>query len=289
MGLKNNKRGGATLLARNCKEFDNIDILTYNSSMMNYKFKKGFTLAEVLITLAIVGIVAAITIPTLVSNYQKKVLKNQLINKYALLQQQMLYAKNDYGVSLKKYCTTWDYDNGKYKNRDECLTIFNQYFKVIGTCEYKNKPRTYDLKKEAYIDVGGSAKPKYLLADGTCYETTINSGRLGFSFDMNGPDKGPNALGHDIFAFWVDDKDYLEPIKMTGYYTDDELASAMENCEGNTSIPSSNGCIAGNEQNGRPCTKNSSQKGNGLGCSWYALNDVCPDDETKGYWDCLPK
>ena len=284
-----NIMGGATLLANNDEGFDSIEMLNYNSSIKNYSCKKGFTLAEVLITLAIVGIVAAMTIPTLVLNYQKKVLKNQLINKYALLQQQLLYARNEYDVNFRKYCVEWDYDNAKFKHKDECLAIFNKYFKVVGKCEYKNKPRTYDLKKEAYIDVGGTAKPKYLLSDGTCYDTTINSGRLGFSFDMNGPDKGPNALGHDIFSFWVNDKDYLEPIKMTGYYTEEELASAMENCEGNTSIPSSNSCIAGNEQNGRPCTKNSSQKGNGLGCSWYALNDVCPDDETKGYWDCLPK
>ena len=34
--------------------------------------KKGFTLAEVLITLGIIGIVAAMTIPTLVANYQQK-------------------------------------------------------------------------------------------------------------------------------------------------------------------------------------------------------------------------
>ena len=32
--------------------------------------QKGFTLAEILITLGIVGIVAALTIPTLISNYQ---------------------------------------------------------------------------------------------------------------------------------------------------------------------------------------------------------------------------
>ena len=33
--------------------------------------KFGFTLAEVLITLAIIGIVAALTIPTVVANYNK--------------------------------------------------------------------------------------------------------------------------------------------------------------------------------------------------------------------------
>ena len=35
-------------------------------------WSKGFTLAEVLITLAIIGIVAALTIPTLIQNYQEK-------------------------------------------------------------------------------------------------------------------------------------------------------------------------------------------------------------------------
>lgn len=34
--------------------------------------KKAFTLAEVLITLGIIGVVAAITLPTLIANYQKK-------------------------------------------------------------------------------------------------------------------------------------------------------------------------------------------------------------------------
>ena len=38
----------------------------------------GFTLAEVLITLGIIGIVAALTIPQLISNYQKKVVPIRL-------------------------------------------------------------------------------------------------------------------------------------------------------------------------------------------------------------------
>lgn len=38
--------------------------------------KKAFTLAEVLITLGIIGVVAAITLPTLIANYQKKSFRN---------------------------------------------------------------------------------------------------------------------------------------------------------------------------------------------------------------------
>ena len=34
--------------------------------------KKGFTLAEVLITLGIIGVVAALTIPGLIANHRKK-------------------------------------------------------------------------------------------------------------------------------------------------------------------------------------------------------------------------
>lgn len=37
--------------------------------------KTGFTLAEVLITLGIIGIVAAMTLPTVITNVQKKVVE----------------------------------------------------------------------------------------------------------------------------------------------------------------------------------------------------------------------
>ena len=37
--------------------------------------KKGFTLAEVLITLGIIGVVAAMTMPTLIQNHQKRSLE----------------------------------------------------------------------------------------------------------------------------------------------------------------------------------------------------------------------
>ncbi len=46
--------------------------------------KKAFTLAEVLITLGVIGVVAAMTMPSLVANYQKKVWVNQLKKLYQL-------------------------------------------------------------------------------------------------------------------------------------------------------------------------------------------------------------
>lgn len=47
--------------------------------------KNGFTLAEVLITLGIIGVVAALTIPTLISNYQKKEVPIRLQKMYNTL------------------------------------------------------------------------------------------------------------------------------------------------------------------------------------------------------------
>lgn len=47
--------------------------------------KQAFTLAEVLITLGVIGVVAAFTLPTLVGNYQKSVMKNQFKKTYATL------------------------------------------------------------------------------------------------------------------------------------------------------------------------------------------------------------
>ena len=54
--------------------------------------KKAFTLAEVLITLGIIGIVAAMTLPSLIANYQKKVTVNRLKQAYSMINQALLLA-----------------------------------------------------------------------------------------------------------------------------------------------------------------------------------------------------
>ncbi len=49
--------------------------------------KTAFTLAEVLITLGIIGIVAALTLPALITKYQKQVTVNRLKHAYSILSQ----------------------------------------------------------------------------------------------------------------------------------------------------------------------------------------------------------
>ena len=52
-----------------------------------FKIKKAFTLAEVLITLGIIGVVVAMTMPTLINNYQKKLAVTRLEHFSSMMQQ----------------------------------------------------------------------------------------------------------------------------------------------------------------------------------------------------------
>ena len=94
---KNNKRGGATPLSRHRAGFDSAVEINYNSDMRNYGSEKGFTLAEVLITLGIIGVVAALTIPTLVKNYQEKVMVSKVKQAHSQLMNaiQLYVVKNN--------------------------------------------------------------------------------------------------------------------------------------------------------------------------------------------------
>ena len=59
--------------------------------------RKGFTLAEVLITLGIIGVVAALTMPALISNYRKNVVVERLKKFYTVMNQAVLQATEEYG------------------------------------------------------------------------------------------------------------------------------------------------------------------------------------------------
>ena len=76
-----------------------IKQLPYPQSKFLLK-NRGFTLAEVLITLGIIGVVAALTIPTLIKNYQKKVATTAAQKAYSTLNQAYLQIlkENEDGV-----------------------------------------------------------------------------------------------------------------------------------------------------------------------------------------------
>ena len=69
---------------------------------------KGFTLAEVLITLAVIGIIAAITIPSLLANHQKRTLETQFAKAYRTLSTAVQLAVAEHGE-----ISTWDWKNAE--------------------------------------------------------------------------------------------------------------------------------------------------------------------------------
>lgn len=74
---------------------------------MRTKRQIGFTLAEVLITLGIIGVVAAVTIPTLISQIAEKQDIAKLKEVASILNQATIQITNDYG-SLRNLCENED-------------------------------------------------------------------------------------------------------------------------------------------------------------------------------------
>lgn len=93
----------------------------------------GFTLAEVLITLGIIGVVASLTLPALVQKHRKQVVETRLAKFYSSINQAIKLAENDYGEM-----TTWDRpgagwatnEDGSYDtSKNEVIAWFEKYLK----------------------------------------------------------------------------------------------------------------------------------------------------------------
>lgn len=176
--------------------------------------KLAFTLAEVLVTLGILGVVAAMTMPTLVANYQKKAYVTQLSKVYSELQQAALKYKNDNNaINLREAGLT---------SQVKMKSFLHDYLKVVADCESVIKEPCFADK---YRDLNGTfhdtndswaAAASVTLASGASiivdypayYTQTVNGVTSYYGhmvIDVNGL-KGPNKGGRDIFlAEFYDD------------------------------------------------------------------------------------
>lgn len=160
---------------------------------MNKNFKKGFTLSEVLITVGIIGVVAAITIPTVVANYRKQTYVTQLRKiSYEIEQAADLYMTDHSVNNLNRLRTSAELEN-----------FITNYFKVVKNCgTFSN------CFAGAYNTIDGSAvdTPQcniiVSVASGTSICATVGSAGevVAFEVDINGQ-KGPNIHGRDYFTF----------------------------------------------------------------------------------------
>ena len=161
----------------------------------------AFTLAEVLITLGIIGVVAAITMPTLINNYQKKAAVTAAKKAYSTLSQAYTQLVNDNGEGLS-VCSI---------NNSECLgKLFAPYLKSLNGSGKLYTPSSE--KAEGCWednDIGMVTETHYCFSavDGISYDFDMeyqeaNKKQALIYIDINGL-KRPNKFGKDRFAFIV--------------------------------------------------------------------------------------
>lgn len=163
----------------------------------------GFTLAEVLITLGVIGIISAITLPNLIANYQKKSVANRLKKMYAVTKQAVKLSTVD-----NDEVSGWDWDLAENDIYNFTKTYFYPYFK--GSQIYKGNDFTkstnnkYVIKSLADKTVVGLNNDEYaviVLLDGSYFITKErhNTGYEWLYIDINGL-SGPNRIARDVFV-----------------------------------------------------------------------------------------
>lgn len=168
---------------------------------MKYKNNKGFTLAEVLVTLGIIGVVAAMTMPTLVSNHQRTVYVTQLKKVVTELAQAADKAASDNNaVSL---------DETKYRREGGAADFLKDYFKIARDCGESTTPcfaDSYETMSGDSADFPETVDDAVTLASGASILIWSNDlgydpeyhGYLDIIVDVNGR-QGPNIYGRDLF------------------------------------------------------------------------------------------
>lgn len=187
----------------------------------------AFTLAEILITVGIIGIVAAITISTLMNNFKKNEYASALKNSFAQTNQVLSLMAQDHGCVDDLKCTGL-FDNGV--SNDTLGKEFVKYFKILKDCGATTNQKCwadkinnfYDGSSTSILYINANNHYKFVTIDGVSY-AIHNYGKncdqdwgnsvvpymqqtcAELIIDVNGV-KGPNCKGRDAFWFYITNK-----------------------------------------------------------------------------------
>lgn len=192
--------------------------------------QNAFTLAEVLITLGIIGIVSALTIPTLITKYKIKQHEIAFKKADAMIQEALkksLYEMG-YADASELNISKMSYDAGDSVALNQTISELNEIFlkqfkgiKQLPSCSdlyfYTRIKQYYffgeDPNGRCYNSETGNINAPYntyLLPNNITISDVSLREKVGYTyhflgiqvtFDTNGPYKGPNRLGHDIFTY----------------------------------------------------------------------------------------
>lgn len=201
--------------------------------MSKKKKFSAFTLAEVLITLGIIGVVAAMTIPALMTNYRKHVTATSLEKSISTLNQAIKLSENENGE-----LETWD----KSLAHDAFIDkYFRPYMKIMQTCNPITKCgyKTQNPWKELNGNSAGSygnpnhrGRTPFIAIDGILYTFGfLNDGGTAevdndkiIIIDINNS-RGPNQFGKDIFFLYRKEESSIIP-----YGADKPKDQMRKNC-----------------------------------------------------------
>lgn len=193
--------------------------------------KQGFTLAEVLITLGVIGVVAAMTIPIISTNIAKRQTVIALKKSHSNLAQLVKRIEYEYGgVEAMDGCS------GVWYKRDKEKIVKGQIAPLLPGSTVFDEPNDrpfhtylcdadYHYLNGGVWGAGGNSRiQSVLVGDTTCmgfevaraYTDKIS---LGVYVDINGPRK-PNVLGRDLFEFYIMQDGHVYPM---GYDQPDDI------------------------------------------------------------------
>ena len=182
---------------------------TFEDKFMK-KRSDGFTMVEQLLTVVLIGVVAAFTIPSLIRNTQDAQYKAGAKKAFSDCSQVITRMKAENGGDLDSYFkqTTFIYDMVKYYT---CAKNIGGTVLSTGTSDiYKtlsgNKANTQ------LMDDG-----QFMTSDGM-FIGLENWNFMGICVDVNGYKKGPNTFGRDVFMFQIINNT-LVPAGAPGTYT----------------------------------------------------------------------
>ncbi len=162
---------------------------------MNKKF--AFSLSEVLVTMSIIGVISALTVPTLINSYQRKAYSVQLRKTVNDIVNAVDMLITEEGKS--KFSATTEYAN--------LDTFVTNRLKTIKTCASTETSACF--ANTAYGTIGGGnsaafacAGNSYVLASSAAICLTKDGSAVKVNVDING-NEGPNIGGRDMFELYI--------------------------------------------------------------------------------------